>query len=77
MLIKKVEPVYPEIAIISRISRQVILKASPDIYGRVEEIMVIRSDHPILEKPAIEAAKQLVYEPDLIARKQKSVYSSI
>jgi len=72
-LVKKVEPVYPEIAIISRIQGDVVLEATTDINGRVQDIRIIKSDHPILEKSAIDAVRQWVYEPYLVNGRPRPV----
>lgn len=72
-LLKKVEPVYPEIAIKSFIQGSVVLSATTDINGRVIEIKVIKSDHPILEKSAIDAVTQWIYEPYIVNGKPRPV----
>ncbi len=72
-LIKKVEPVYPEIAIISRIQGDVVLEATTDINGRVQDIRIVKSDHPILEKSAMEALRQWIYEPYLVNGRPRPV----
>jgi TonB family protein len=37
-----------------------------DVYGRVERVMVYRSITPLLNKPAIDAVRQWVYEPLIV-----------
>ena len=64
-IIKKVDPVYPEEARKAGIEGVVILQARTDIYGRVKDVMVVRSV-PALNQAAIDAVKQWVYEPLLI-----------
>ncbi|MEW5900093.1 MAG: energy transducer TonB, partial [Acidobacteriota bacterium] len=61
-LIKKVEPVYPEEARKAGIEGVVIVQARTDISGRIKDVMVLRSI-PALNKAAIDAVRQWVYEP--------------
>jgi TonB family protein len=70
--IKKVDPRYPEVARQARVEGTVILEATTDIYGRVTNLKVLRSI-PLLDKAAIEAVKQWVYEPAIINGKPREV----
>jgi protein TonB len=71
-LVRRVEPVYPSIAIESRTQGVVILEATTDIYGRVAAVRVLRS-LPLLDEAAIEAVRQWVYEPLLINGRPRPV----
>lgn len=71
-LIRRVEPIYPEIARQSRKEGTVILEATTDIYGRVVSIRVLRSE-PLLDEAAIEAVRQWVYEPMVINGRPRAV----
>jgi len=64
-LIKKVDPVYPEIARLAGVEGVVILEVKTDTYGRVQDARILRSI-PLLDQAAIDAVKQWVYEPLLI-----------
>jgi TonB family protein len=64
-LIKKVEPIYPKVALMSRTQGRVIIEAVTDIYGRVIKTTMI-SGHPLLKAAAVEAVRQWVYEPYII-----------
>jgi TonB family protein len=64
-LIKQVDPVYPEAARKARIEGIVIVEATTDIYGRVQDAKALRSI-PLLDQAAIDAVKQWVYEPAII-----------
>lgn len=64
-LIKKVDPVYPQEAKKEGIEGVVVIEATTDVYGRVVDTKVIRSV-PELDKSAMEAIKQWVYEPMII-----------
>jgi len=71
-LIKKVEPVYPAIAMEARVEGVVILEVTTDIYGKVKNIKVLRSI-PLLDQAAIDAVKQWEYEPLFIDSKPRGV----
>ena len=64
-LIKRVNPEYPPIAIVSRVSGKVEIVASTDIYGRVNEARVT-SGNALLNGAALEAVKKWIYEPYLV-----------
>jgi len=66
--IKEVDPVYPEIARKAHVEGMVILEATADIYGRVQNVKILRSI-PLLDQAAIDAVKQWVYEPVIINEK--------
>lgn len=75
-LIKKVEPVYPESALKKKIEGIVILEVSTDIYGRVQDINVLKSV-PELDQAAIDAVKQWIYEPVIIDGKQRGAVFTV
>lgn len=64
-LIKKVSPVYPELALKARIRGTVVIEAETDIYGRVIKTQVI-SGPGILTDAAVEAVRKWIYEPYII-----------
>ncbi len=64
-VIKKVKPVYPEVALKARAKGTVIIEAETDIYGRVIKTRVV-SGNPLLVKAAEEAVRKWVYEPYII-----------
>jgi len=61
LIVKKVEPVYPEMARIARIQGRV-LSVLLSTGGRIENIKAI-SGHPILIQAAIDAVRQWQYRP--------------
>ena len=65
LLVKKVDPVYPEEARKKGVEGVVILQARIDISGKVKDVMVLRSV-PLLDQAAMDAVKQWVYEPLII-----------
>ncbi len=75
-LIKKVEPIYPETARKAGIEGTVLLEVTTDIYGRVKNIKVLESI-PELNRAAVDAVKQWVYEPTLIDGKPRGVIFTV
>lgn len=62
MILKKVPPVYPEVAHAARIQGDVVLDATIGRTGDVENLRLV-SGHPVLAPAAIEAVKQWKYQP--------------
>lgn len=65
LLVKKVQPDYPEVARQARIQGQVILQARIDKDGNVAELNLV-SGHPLLAPEAIKAVKKWKYKPYLL-----------
>ena len=65
MLMRKVVPVYPQIARQTRISGTVRLAALISRDGTIEHLQVL-SGHPMLTNAAIEAVRQWVYRPTML-----------
>jgi protein TonB len=61
-LAKRVEPIYPDLAVRAHIEGTVILEAIVNEEGRVESVRVLRSVG-VLDRAAMEAVRQWVYEP--------------
>ena len=62
---RDVAPVYPAIAIAAGVQGVVILEATIDARGNVQNVRALRSS-PLLEAAAIEAVKQWKYAPTLL-----------
>ncbi len=62
MLIKRVEPAYPQLAKLGRVSGQVTLMVEIGANGKVEEVRVV-SGHPLLLQAAMDAVKKWRYRP--------------
>lgn len=71
--IKKVEPVYPEVARKAKVEGVVILNVRTDEYGRVVRVKVLRGKAPLLNDAAIDAVKQWIYEPFILNGKPRQV----
>ena len=65
-LIRRVEPIYPDIAMHSHIQGVVILEAIVGEDGRVVEVKVARSAGRLLDTAALEAVRQWQYSPLLL-----------
>jgi TonB family protein len=75
-LIKKVEPIYPEIAKQAVVEGTVILEVTTDIFGRVKKAKILRSI-PLLDQAAIDAVKQWVYEPKIVDGEPKAIIFTV
>lgn len=73
MLLKKVNPIYPEEARKAKIKGVVILRVRIDEKGVVQQILVKKSENSMLNQPAIDAVKQWEYEPLLLEGKPTPV----
>jgi periplasmic protein TonB len=65
MVISKIEPIYPKLALSARVTGVVLVKAVISREGTITEIQVVRG-HPILVPAAVEAVKQWRYRPYLL-----------
>jgi TonB family protein len=61
--LKSIAPKYPSVARAGQIEGDVVLQASVDRDGRVTEVAVTRSVHPLLDEAARQAALQYEYAP--------------
>lgn len=64
-LVRKVNPIYPELALQSRVTGVVILDAEVDTRGYVRKVTVKQSQ-PLFDEAAITAVKQWRYQPLLL-----------
>ncbi|MEO8259880.1 MAG: energy transducer TonB [Acidobacteriota bacterium] len=62
-LLTRVEPTYPDIAQVARLSGIVILEATVGTDGCVESVRILRSRHLLLDKASEEALRQWRYSP--------------
>jgi len=64
-LLRRVEPLFPEIAKLARIQGEVRIDAIIDARGQVVEMKIL-SGHPVLATAALQAVRQWVYEPTFL-----------
>ena len=76
MLIKKTTPVYPAIAKTARVSGTVVLQASIDKSGVLENIRVV-SGPAMLQQSALDAVKSWRYKPYLLDGKPVEVDTTL
>jgi protein TonB len=62
-LLRRVEPVYPPVAVSARLQGLVILEALVDHDGTVADVKVLRSAGPVLDREALIAVRQWQYSP--------------
>jgi len=74
--VKYVEPVYPRLALASRVQGVVILDALIDESGVVREVRVLRSI-PLLDRAAVEAVGQWRFTPTLLNGKPVPVVMTV
>jgi len=76
MVISKIEPTYPKIALAARVTGVVLLKAVISREGEIRELQVV-SGHPLLAPAAIDAVKQWRYRPYLLNGEPVEVETNI
>lgn len=76
-LLNKVDPIYPEEAREARVQGVVILRVRVNEEGLVEQILVIKSESEMLNKPAMDAVRQWKYEPLYIEGKPTPVVFNV
>jgi protein TonB len=77
VLITRVEPEYPQAALIARAQGMVVLEAVITKTGTVEQVKTLRSDNPVLERAAIKAVLQWKYRPAVFNNRPVKVYFTV
>lgn len=75
-LLHRVDPVYPKLAIVGRISATVVLEAVIDEEGSVTDLKIIEG-HPLFNEAAENAVRQWKYRPTLIGGEPVPVLANI
>ncbi|MDQ6802621.1 MAG: TonB family protein [Acidobacteriota bacterium] len=63
VVIQRVEPIYPPLAIRAHMSGSVVLECIIDKSGRIRDVRVANSSFGAFEQPAIDAVRQWVFAP--------------
>jgi protein TonB len=77
VVVKKVEPKYPELAMRAGLEGKVWVKIWVDKEGKAKQVIVLKSDAEIFNEPAVEAAKQFVFTPAYMNNGPVSVWVSV
>ena len=77
VLVKKVEPAYPDVARRARIEGKVTLQAVVQTNGDVGEVSVLASTNPMFNESAIAAVRQWKYKPALQNGRPVAVYYTV
>ncbi len=77
VIVKKVEPKYPEIALRAGLEGNVITKVWVDKEGKVHKVVVLKSDAEIFNQAAVDAASQWVFTPAVMQKGPVAVWVSI
>lgn len=64
--VKKIMPIYPEIAKRAGVEGKVLIKALVDKEGKVKKAVVLKHDAEIFDQPALEAVYQWVFTPAIM-----------
>ena len=74
VLLHRVEPVYPKLALVGRIQGTLVLRALITSKGDVQNITILQGSHPFLNQAAAEAVGRWKYKPATIHGKPIAVY---
>ena len=77
VVVKKVEPKYPELAMRAGLEGKVWVKIWVDKEGKPKQVIVLKSDAEIFNEPSIEAAKQFVFTPAYMNNGPVAVWVSV
>ena len=77
VVVRKVEPKYPEIALRAGLEGNVYLKVWVDKEGKVRKAVILKSDAEIFNQSAIDAAQQWIFTPAVMQKGPVSVWVSI
>ncbi len=75
-LLRKIIPVYPQLAIMARLSGTVHLVGTIGKDGMIEQVQIV-SGPPMLVQAAVEAVRQWVYRPTMLNNKPVEVIAPI
>jgi periplasmic protein TonB len=75
--VKEVKPAYPDLAQRAQLEGTVWVKILVDKDGKAKKVAVIKSDNPIFDEPAKEAALQWVFTPAIMNNGPVAVWASV
>lgn len=77
VVVRKVEPKYPELAMRAGLEGRVWVKIWVDREGKPKQVVVLKSDAEIFNDAAVEAAKQFLFTPAYMNNGPVSVWVSV
>lgn len=77
VVVKKVEPKYPELAMRAGLEGKVWVKIWVDKEGKPKQVIVLKSDAEIFNEPSVEAAKQFIFTPAYMNNGPVAVWVSV
>jgi protein TonB len=77
VVIKKIEPKYPDLAMRAGLEGKVWVKIWVDKEGKPRQVVVMKSDAEIFNEPAVEAAKQFLFTPAYMNNGPVAVWVSV
>ncbi len=72
-LIKRVDPVYPEIAQRVPVRGPVVLEVVANEKGSVVDVKIVKGGNPVVQEPVADAVRQWRYSPTYVEGKAVSV----
>jgi len=76
-VIRRIEPAYPQTLLRMHKEGVVVLQALITANGDVQKIEILKSDHPLFSKSAIDAVSQWTYRPAKLRGKPVAVYFTV
>lgn len=76
-VVKRVEPVYPELARKAGMEGRVIVKVWIDRKGKVKDVVILKGATEVLNEAAIKAAKQWEFTPAMMKHGPVDVWSTL
>jgi protein TonB len=76
-VVKRIEPVYPELARKAGMEGRVIVKVWIDRKGRVKDVVILKGATEVLNEAAIKAAKQWEFTPAMMKHGPVDVWSTL
>ncbi|MGH7597112.1 MAG: energy transducer TonB, partial [bacterium] len=76
-VIKRIDPVYPELARKANMEGRVIVKVWIDRKGKVKDVVILKGAMEILNEAAVKAAKQWEFTPAMMKTGPVDVWSTL
>ena len=77
IVINKIVPEFPEMAKQNNISGKVHVRVWVDVNGNVKKALIMKSDNPMFDKPALDAAQKTKFTPAKVDNKPVAVWFAL